>query len=191
MPILYLACSGCNKKFLRNLGHVNENKKMHQKPYCSLQCLGKSRKERRIQITCENPVCDKNFKRTKAELSPHNFCSSSCSAQISNVKREKLIRTCANNTCKNHFTGKRKYCSLGCIPHKESKYTEEIIITRIQEFVKRNNRIPTKQELMTIYTPIRKMFTTWNNAIEQLALRQILLCLQKSISQKMGIYVIP
>lgn len=164
MTIISIICSYCNKTFLRDLRHANENKKLQQKQYCSHFCFGESRKKR-IKLLCDNPPCNKIFERTNAEISPRNFCSPSCSAQVSNAKRSKRIRICANEKCSNHFTGKRKYCSLRCIPYKKSKYTEEIIITKIQEFVKEYGRIPTKQELMTIYTPIRKLFTTWNNAI--------------------------
>lgn len=43
---------------------------------------------------------------------------------------------------------------------------KDYIISKIQEFVIKNGRIPVKREVWGIYKPARKYFGTWNNAIE-------------------------
>lgn len=170
MSLTAFICSYCKKKFLRPTGHANETIKLGRKPYCSLRCLGVNYKNRTL-FTCGNPQCSNKFERTPSETSPHNFCSHSCAAKVTNAKRGKLVKNCANPSCKNNFTGSRKYCAFGCIPVKKSEYTREIVIGEIRKFTRRHGRIPTKRELNIIYKVARKHFGTWNNAIEASGLK--------------------
>jgi len=165
MAIIHLICSYCKKEFFRDLRHVNENKKLSQKPYCSLSCLGQSQRQR-LSITCENSECGKKFERSPGSMSPHNFCSKSCSAKISNAKRTKIIRECANPLCNKDFQGERKYCSISCVPKNKSRYTKEVIIETMRSFVEKYGRIPTKLELGRAYKMARRHFKTWNKAIK-------------------------
>lgn len=124
-------------------------------------------RKKRIQLVCENSKCKKTFERINAELSINNFCSRSCSAQASNSLRKKKIKICSNNNCNKAFTGNKKYCSFNCIPLATSKYTNSIILKKIQNFVEEKDRIPTKRDMMNIYARARKTFGTWNNAIKE------------------------
>lgn len=165
MTNIQLVCSRCKKGFLRDLRHVNENKKLGQKPFCSLTRLGDSRRKR-VKLTYDNSLCNKEFSRALGSLSSHNFCSKSCAAKTSNAKRGKLVKRCANLACTEKFSGKRKYCSFICIPKNKSKYTKETIIIEIRTFTDKHGRIPTKRDLEDVCKMARRHFKTWNKAIK-------------------------
>lgn len=65
--------------------------------------------------------------------------------------------------------GSEKYCSRICAASRRTKTVEKIkteAILKIQHFHKTNGRIPFKQEMYGIYKPSRKVFGSWNKAIE-------------------------
>lgn len=154
-------CSHCELEFDRGAGHINERKKLGRRPYCSVQCIGYGRTNR-ITLMCENPSCSKKFERTPSDISPKNYCSSSCSVTVSNLKRIKK-RTCPK--CCAMFIGVRKYCSLTCVPKTPRKYTELQLLDKIRRFHKEHERIPTKREFYSLWQAYRLRFGSWNNAI--------------------------
>ncbi|MDP2671937.1 MAG: hypothetical protein Q8O68_00315 [Candidatus Daviesbacteria bacterium] len=158
-------CSVCNKEYLKDNRHINENIKLGHKFYCSFSCqsIGKNKK---IELTCNNPVCINRFVRIPTHVSPYNFCSRSCTAIVNNFKfpkRVAVVRKCC--FCNNEFVKGKKYCSVQC---KSNALTisREKVIEIIKEFYKKYGRIPVKREMWGIYKPARKYFETWNNAIE-------------------------
>lgn len=164
MPLSLVICSNCGKDFLKDNRHINENRKIGHKFYCSLKCQY-AFKNQRIELICENPSCDNKFKRKPKNISPHNFCSRSCAMTINNKKfpkRVAKIRKC--EYCNIRLLSYRKYCSIEC---KSNALTlsQEKVIDKISKFYKKNNRIPFKREMWGIYKPARKYFRTWNNAI--------------------------
>lgn len=191
MSTLSVICSNCGGAYDRPAKRVYEAQRFGWKSYCSSLCLSKGRLKRAV-VTCGNPLCNKEFEKVISELCIHNYCSRSCSAKVNNLRicRDKFykingevrklnnfeiikklshLRICP--TCKIEFKGDRKYCSKECIiypppPHKgKSKYTKQILIEMIQDFVKKNGRIPVKREFTTGYSAVRDIFTNWNNAI--------------------------
>ncbi|OGY08327.1 MAG: hypothetical protein A2782_00685 [Candidatus Blackburnbacteria bacterium RIFCSPHIGHO2_01_FULL_43_15b] len=115
-------------------------------------------------VKCENSACGKELKRAPAQVSPHNYCSHSCAAKVVNSTREKEVKICPN--CLGKFTGDKKYCSLKCIPKRESQYSKEVILDTLRKFVKKNKRISTKKGMNKLYRATRELFGTWNNAIK-------------------------
>jgi len=166
--MLPIKCTGCGKTFLRSQSRINEGLKRNWRPFCSLQCLGNFRNNQKI-LKCNNPACNKTFKRQLYEIysSKNHFCSRSCSAIVNNSKspkRRPKIRICP--VCREKFIGRRKYCSSACWPKLTSKITKKQIINEIKEFYKKNGRIPLKREYNNRYRATRRHFGTWNKAIE-------------------------
>lgn len=163
MAFSFVICTYCNNKFLKDNRHINENNKLGHNFYCSLKCQY-AFKDKKIELTCENPKCDNKFKRKRKDISPHNYCSTSCAAIVNNVKfpRKVVIRNCGY--CDDRLLHYRKYCSTKC---KSNALTisEEEVIDRIKDFYNKHGRIPVKREMWGIYQPARKYFGTWNNAI--------------------------
>lgn len=164
--MLPIKCTGCGKTFYRSRGRINEALKKNWRPFCNLQCLGNFRNKQKT-LKCDNPACNKTFKRPLHEISSskNHFCSKSCSAIVNNSKspkRHPKIRMCP--TCRREFTGQRKYCSSTCWP-KPQKITKEQIIEAIRQFHKQNGRIPLKREY-NHYVAARLRFGTWNRAIK-------------------------
>jgi len=165
MTYLKVKCSLCGKKFSKELRRVNEAKKFGWKYYCSLRCQKAAKNKQKI-LKCDNPACNKTFKRAPHEISSskNHFCSRSCSAIVNNSKspkRRPKIRMCP--ACGKQFSDQRKYCSQACIP-KPPKITKKQIIDEIKEFYKSNGRIPLKREYYH-YKATRLRFGTWNKAI--------------------------
>lgn len=140
----WVICFFCGKDFLKDNRHINENKKLGHKFYCSYKCQY-IEKNKQKEIRCENPNCNNTFKRGSSYISPHNFCSRSCAAVVNNIlfpKRVATIRKCT-------YCGKRMfkygiYCSVRCSAEAHSISKEEAI-DRIKEFYKNNGRIPVKK----------------------------------------------
>lgn len=159
-------CSYCKKIFYKPKGRVNEAKKFGWKQFCSPQCLRLAR-DKRKSFNCSNPTCKKTFKRSIKEVaaSGYTFCSRSCSAIVNNPKshkRKPKIRICSS--CGKRFTGRKKYCSNKCVP-KTPIVSKRKIIEEVQEYYKRNGRIPFKKEFYHAKAA-RLRFGTWNNAIK-------------------------
>ena len=166
MAFSLVACSYCHKNFLKDNRHINENFKLGNNFYCSLECQY-SFKDKKIELCCENPNCHNKFRRKPKDISPHNFCSRSCAAAINNVKFPKIsavIRNCSYCGQK-LLQNKRKYCSVKCKSNALT-ITRDKVIESIRNFYEKHGRIPVKREMWGIYKPARKYFGTWNNAIE-------------------------
>lgn len=164
MVFSLVVCSYCSKDFVKENKYINENIKLGNRFYCSSKCQYTFKNKQKLLI-CENKGCKKKFKRAPHSISPHNFCSHPCAATFSNalkwgpkkpkrlLSREEKIKiwTRVNrNRAKNYWLNHGK----------------DYIISKIQEFVIKNGRIPVKRETWGIYKPARKYFGTWNNAIE-------------------------
>lgn len=139
-------CFVCNTTLIRRNGWVLENKRLGHKAYCSSECLSKGRTTKVVCI-CNNPSCKKTFLRVLSALGPHNYCSRSCCATITNTYRKKE---------------KPPYIFT---PRPTSKYTKKSIVGAIQAFVVKNQRIPVKRELNAECCAAKRLFGTWNKAI--------------------------
>src|SRR5258708_2062697 len=107
-------CTRCGKQFYKHNKHINENLKIGQKFYCSLFCQYLT-KNKQVTLHCDNPKCNKEFKKQRTDVTSFNFCSRSCAVTINNTKfpkRSKVIWVC--NLCDANFTDYKKYCSLEC-----------------------------------------------------------------------------
>lgn len=170
-----IICEFCKNDFERPRGRYNEAFKFHWKQYCSSECQRKA-KTKRTQVTCENPLCKKIFDRTQSEIAASKllFCSISCSTSYYNAIRQGsvLLRKCKRAGC-DHFIHstdlKISYCGGKCsrlFRQGLTSYTPKLIITKIQLFVTKNDRIPTRNELGYLNRLARKFFGTWNKAIQ-------------------------
>lgn len=140
-------CSYCEKEFLKDRRHVNENKKLGNNFFCSPKCLSLDRNNQKDYL-CENPSCKKAFRRSPSDVSPQNFCSRACSVTITNMQRVRIKKP-KEIKLKTRFL-----------------HNKETIVLRIKDFVCKNERIPVKRELWGLYHPARRFFGTWNNAVE-------------------------
>lgn len=165
MALSLVACTYCDKDFLKDNRYINEDIKLGHNLYCSAQCQY-AFKNKQLELVCERSGCSKKFKRAPNDILPHNYCSRSCAAIVNNEKFPKRIakiRRCCY--CNNRLLGQRKYCSPQC---KSDALTisREQVIENIKNFYIVQGRIPVKREMWGIYKPTRKYFGTWNNAIE-------------------------
>ncbi len=161
----WVSCSVCSKDFLKDNRHINQNKKIGHKFYCSIECQALF-KNKRVQFYCGNSLCGKEFRKRACQVMKHNYCSRSCAVTVNNTKfpkRTALIRKCAY--CNKEFFRRGSYCSIKCCVVARSLAPEEII-NRIHKFFGQHGRIPVKREASAIYKPARKYFGTWNKAIE-------------------------
>jgi len=111
----------------------------------------------------------KEIKRSKSGLV---FCSLSCAVSTNNhiipkrkvaLKKEARKKQC--NYCGKEFVGSgKKYCSTKCQSGSQV-ITEEKIIKKIQDFHRKNERIPVKKEFFH-YNAARNRFGSWNNAVK-------------------------
>lgn len=182
MGKINVSCNNCGKIYFRETRRVNEAKKFHWKQYCSLECQ-RLAKNKKITISCRNPLCHKNIERTPRGIAKNKkcFCSRSCSATFYNSKlskkryQNKIDKKTSCNPkllpikcqfCGKYFYGikKRKYCSVKCYPHRQP-LPKEKIIEEIQQFYNQQGRIPFKKEYFH-WKAARTRFGTWNKAIE-------------------------
>lgn len=159
-----MRCHYCKKKLFRRNGWLNENKKLNQQNYCSLGCLGKSRRLRE-KLVCENLKCNRTFERKKSNVSPHNYCSHSCAMVVNNTKfpkKKALVKVCL--FCGENYIGSAiKFCSTIC-KNKAAIVRKDEIVKWIREFYVKNNRIPIKSEYHH-YSAAQLRFGSWNKAI--------------------------
>ncbi len=158
-------CAICKKPIYRSTGRINENLKLGHNFYCSRKCLSQYRTKKQV-ITCEN--CGKRFERTPCKISPHNYCSQSCTAQVNNKKypkRKAELKTCIK--CGKQFkkgNGNSKYCSVKCRREAE-KHAPQQLIKIIKQTAQELKRVPAKRELEKIAEICRDIFGSWNNAV--------------------------
>ncbi len=193
MPLSLVTCSICNNEFFKDNRHVNENKKLGHKFYCSSNCqsLGKNKQ---LKIICENPSCRKIFKKTHSQITFRNFCSRSCAATINNLgktrnrigfngfyKRESSLRQVLPKYCEycgNRRIYGRKYCSKKCWA-KNNALSKEDLVTNIKLLSIKLGRSPTRRECRHS-TACMKYFGSWNNALIAAGLTPY-----RSLNQKM------
>ncbi len=84
----WVKCFWCREDFLKDNRHINENKKLGHKFYCSSICQYTA-KNKLIDFICENKNCNKKFAKQPSDISPHNYCSRSCAAIVNNAKDPK------------------------------------------------------------------------------------------------------
>lgn len=162
-------CTNCKKPIYRSIGRINENLKFGHNFYCSRECESQGKSKKRW-LACEN--CGKHFTRSPHAISPHNYCSQSCTAIINNKKCLKghakikpKLKTCVK--CGKQFrksTGNKKYCSIKCRREAE-RHTPEEILGIIRDTAQRLERIPARRELREIDSACRRIFGSWNNAV--------------------------
>jgi hypothetical protein len=139
MDIL-VECTNCKDFFYRRKSDVNKSKKLNNLLFCSQECCKNWKKQFNNVFECFN--CGKKITRKPFEVKNSKtkkfYCSSSCSASVSNLNRklnehtkqkikESLINYKINNSepkqfascqnCKNDFhqvKKNRKFCSLNC-----------------------------------------------------------------------------
>jgi len=167
-------CDHCQQRLYRSAGRINEANKYHWKQFCSPRCLSKSR-IKRIELFCSNPLCNKGIAKREGDIKKVklSFCSHACSATYNNYIRQKSIKLkkCRRVDCYNFVHGSRKetvYCSDDCAHIDrlgKTSYSPEKIVETIRAFFDHQGRIPTKNDLMYLYRPARKFFTTWNQAV--------------------------
>lgn len=162
MPIK-VVCNYCGKTVVKSNGRYNEEKKFGWKSYCSLKCLGKSRRSGK-RFTCSRNGCNKTFIRLPKDSVKSKFfyCSISCSAIVNNGKRVlKPRKKC--KICDSYLKYGLIYCSPKC-QQIGATQTQDELLNWIKEFYKSNLRIPLKREC-SHYHAVRLRFGSWNNAI--------------------------
>ena len=159
-------CRNCNKSICRPSNRINENIKLRHNFYCSRKCEYQHKRKRR-KLICEN--CGKLFFRRFSNISPHNYCSSSCAAIINNRNRpERGAKTIRCKNCGEKFkkwvVGNKKYCSRKCMGETRRRSPEELIEI-IRKTAKKIKRVPTRRELRGINDSCTRIFGSWNKAI--------------------------
>jgi|SRR3989344_405432 len=169
MASIRVGCNFCGKSFFQSRRHFNENSKLGHNFYCSKSCLYK-KQDLSKELKCGNPNCEKRFFRSPHEISPVNYCSSSCAAIVNNQKYPKWPkRYCVE--CGQEFKNRdSKYCSSKCgyaqRKKRDSRYTEREIISLIQNYHHNTKRVPARREVTEIAGCATHMFGSWNNAIK-------------------------
>lgn len=165
-----LKCAFCSKNFLRLSGQINEARKFGWKQFCSLLCLANS-KTTGTHLECSNPTCKKQFYRSPKEIKKvqRSYCSAHCAAIVNNKKRIPKYSRNYCIICKTQIPYYKKYCSLAHqllgrkVPIDTRRHR---VLTTIQSFHNAQKRIPVKREAGHIYKEARKIFGSWNHAIE-------------------------
>ncbi len=165
-----ILCFYCGKSFLKDNRHINENKKLNHKSYCSLKCQS-SFKNKQVELVCENTACQNKFKRSPSSRSFRNFCSNSCAAIINNkVRAKKIIETndAVKNIhycqyCGNKCLSSRNYCSIKCWA-KAHEISKKELLNHIKLLSFKLGRTPTRRECKH-YTACYKYFGSWTNAL--------------------------
>lgn len=111
MSLSLITCSYCSNKFLKENKHINENRKLGHRFYCSIKCQNSS-KNKKVELICENPDCENKFIRSFSHRSFRNFCSSTCAMKIigpENGRKHKKYNYC--KYCGQNISSKNIYCS--------------------------------------------------------------------------------
>ncbi|HKZ35764.1 MAG TPA: hypothetical protein VJ242_03560 [Patescibacteria group bacterium] len=169
---LEVTCDWCGKEFDREVRRINEAGSRDWKQYCSPECLRKSKLNGK-DLICDNSECNKKFYRPKRDfdIATRHFCSHSCRARVLNLEKGiKNMKKCLNSDCKEKVLSFKKFCSNECFQQYRkinfNPHYKERVLSAIKQFVKENDRIPFKQEMMKFYHPARFVFGTWNKAVE-------------------------
>lgn len=171
-----LNCEYCDKKFGRPKGNYDEAVRLGWKQFCSLECQ-KLSKQRIVVGVCKTCGVEIIRQKSKVESLEKIFCSHTCSARYTNrhrvtklmIARENRKNTkpiCINPNCSKQIgIDNKQFCSPQC-RYEACKILDEKYVTKnIDDFVKKNGRIPLKQEFVSLYSRARLAFGTWNKAI--------------------------
>jgi hypothetical protein len=166
MPPNLLKCSFCKKPVYRDNKRINEGKKFNWKVYCSLKCLGLS-KRKSTKFICANSACRKIFwgNPNSSRKSKSFYCSRRCAAIVNNQKYPKnpgITKTCI--FCGKKFKSREKFCSKRC-KDKAQIISKKEVINFIKDFFNKTGRIPFKREHIHVHAA-RSRFGNWNNAIK-------------------------
>lgn len=167
-------CDNCSRVFIRTIRQINEARKFGWKQFCSPRCLSDFRLRKRV-LCCYNPSCCKKFERIPSQIRKSQllFCSLSCSAKYYNALRvgSSSLRVCAREGCVNFIPSQNiniRYCGKECRRLAKigvTKYSPELVKTRIRAFVQSMGRIPTRNELGYLNRLARNYFGSWNKVI--------------------------
>ncbi len=165
MPVVFTSCSKCDKEFARDSDWVEENKRLGYKIYCSLECMRGCKDVETKTLTCERVDCNNIFLRSSKEISPHNYCSRSCSAIVNNTKFPKhkraVLKYCL--LCGKACHAGKMFCSPAC-KNKNQTTSKYELVDQIKTFYRKHKRLPLKAEFRN-YSSVRRAFGTWNKAI--------------------------
>lgn len=161
-------CRYCGKIFFKSTGRFNEANKFKWNFYCSRNCQAIILKKRTLLI-CENQNCGNKFERLQSGISKHNFCSQTCAAIVNNQKRLKFIKLCS--VCSKKFTGANLYYSRECAKSGRRGYTAEELLKEVKLFSSKHGRVPARREGPIIADRCRRIFGSWNKAIEAAGLQ--------------------
>lgn len=163
MPVI--KCYYCNKNVVKSTGRFNEAKKFGWKQFCSVKCLGFS-KRTNLKLTCSRDGCNKKFTRVLNQYLRMNnhYCSHRCLALVVNSKRilkpKKKCQICGKNV----LYGKL-YCSPRC-QYISQETPKSKMVNWTKDFYRLNSRIPLKAECI-YYSSVRRKYGTWNNFIRE------------------------
>lgn len=165
-------CKTCRVPIWRSKGRINENAKLGQHFYCSIECISTAR-QRRKSLKCENEQCGRIFNRMISGISPHNYCSKSCAAIVNNrvfPKWKVGPRKCANVRCENIVKGWLKYCSAKCREGVRRRFTKQALLQNLRNIASTLGRVPAKREALQICYACVYYFGSWNNAVTEAGL---------------------
>ncbi len=155
-------CSFCNKTFLKDNRHINENRKLGHNFYCSLKCQYSFKNKQKILI-CENTVCKNKFKRSPKHIYFHNFCSRKCYATLVSLNNKLRSKSNFCNSCGKKIASAHKYCSPSCWGY-DHQISKEKLISNLRILYKKLGRTPTRREFKS-FTACVSCFGSWNNAV--------------------------
>ncbi len=164
MGTVSLTCDGCGKKFFRYKNWVLRAKRLGwRKNFCSWFCRVNSQNKHYL---CDNPKCEKPFRRTlsQAILSQSHYCSRSCAVSVNNSKfpkRPAVIHSCP--ICQKTFKGETTFCSRKC-KYESERIERPEIVSWIRKFHQKHGRIPLKLECVH-YRVAQRRFGSWNKAV--------------------------
>lgn len=155
-------CSFCNKTFLKDNRHINENTKLGHNFYCSLHCQYSSKNKQKVLI-CENSICRNTFKRSPKHIYFHNFCSRKCYATLVSLNNKLRSKPNFCNSCGKKIISAHKYCSPSCWGHAH-QISKGKLISNLRMLYKKLGRTPTKRECKHV-TACIKYFGSWNEGL--------------------------
>lgn len=155
-------CPVCNKKFIRQIGYVNQKiKRGYTVFYCSKKCLNISAKTGK-EIKCEN--CGKIIYKILSQITNHNFCSHSCAAsfnnkgKIKNPKKERICKKCKKKFFKEYSNSSILLCPDCC--YKTREYYKSLTLEKYYKSPSIKNKHPSWRNSF-----IRNFNRTWNKEL--------------------------
>lgn len=178
MRLITVECDYCHNLFDRSSRRINEAIKKNWRQFCSINCQSLAKQGRPNIYICK--TCGSNITRTKQSIasSGNIFCSQHCFAKYNNMhritrltiaKKERMLHRpiCKNINCQKQIGLENKlFCSPKCRFETYKKYNIDYVERNIKNFVRKTGRIPTKNEISSLNSKARRVFGSWNKAIE-------------------------